>query len=114
MYNDIDYKKIGKRIRLKRVEREMNQSELADKAGINAHYLSNIENNNVDSVGLKTLFTLAHALDTNVDYFLLDITEDNGDIVYKEVAHIINEMKPTQRTFTMDVIRFLNNNTDKF
>ena len=114
MYNKIDYIKIGERIRQKRIEKGETQKSLANKSGISYRYISNVETNNVNSIGLQALFTIAHALGTNIDYFLLDSIEDNEDIVYEELAHILNEMKPTQRTFAMDVVRFLNNNTDKF
>ena len=110
---DIDYDSIGKKIKLKREEKSLTQDDLAELAGISTRYVSKIETNSLKSIGLKTLFSIASVLETNIDYYLTD-NEKVEYTYYSEVTDVLNRMKPTQRTFVMDVVSFLNSSSDKF
>ena len=60
----IDYKDIGIRIRAARMKKGMTQEQLADKAGISAGFLSQIEAPNVAmGLSLATIFAIAEALE---------------------------------------------------
>jgi transcriptional regulator with XRE-family HTH domain len=64
----------GERIRQLRKAKNLNQSELADKVGINFTYLSKIENDNVASSEFpseETIKKLAKALGADADDLLL-------------------------------------------
>ena len=65
----IDFEKIGKRIRSLRIEKNLTQEYLSQKAGVNVSHISNIENNRV-KISLSTLIAVANALDITVDYLL--------------------------------------------
>ena len=43
----VDFEKIGKRIRSLRIEKNLTQEYLSQKAGVNVSHISNIENNRV-------------------------------------------------------------------
>lgn len=88
----INYKKLGSIIRKKREEYNLTQEQLAKKAGISIKHLSNIEISNVKSVGLKTLVSIAKALDTSLDYLLMDTFEDNEDVINKEILKTSDKM----------------------
>jgi len=64
----------GEKIRQLRKAKNLNQSELADKVGINFTYLSKIENDNVASSDFPsedTIKKLAKALGANADELML-------------------------------------------
>jgi transcriptional regulator with XRE-family HTH domain len=64
----------GEKIRELRKAKNLNQSELADKVGINFTYLSKIENDKVESSEFpseETIKKLAKALKADVDELLL-------------------------------------------
>lgn len=65
----VDFEKIGKRIRNLRIEKNLTQEYLSQKAGVNVSHISNIENNRV-KISLSTLIAVANALDITVDYLL--------------------------------------------
>ena len=62
---DVILKKIGKRIRAKRLERNLSQQDLADKCGIEKANLSRIESGQVN-LKVLTLRRIAQALRTRV------------------------------------------------
>lgn len=67
--NEINFEKIGKRIRQLRIEKNLTQDYLSQKTGVNVSHISNIENNRV-KVSLSTLLAIANTLDVTVDYLL--------------------------------------------
>jgi len=65
----------GSRIRRLRESVSMSQADLARFTDISQGHLSKIERNQIDSVGSEILQTLAHVLQTNVDY-LIGVSDD--------------------------------------
>lgn len=65
----VNFEKIGKRIHNLRVEKNLTQEYLSQKAGVNVSHISNIENNRV-KISLSTLIAVANALNVTVDYLL--------------------------------------------
>ena len=72
---ELDYVKIGERIREIRKERKWTQSELAYRAGINSSYLSHIETAKT-KLSLPVIVQIANALSVSVDRLLCDSLED--------------------------------------
>lgn len=68
---DIDFSKIGKRIRSARKERKMTQEELAHACGCTSNHLSSVETG-ASKPSLELLIRLATVLNSSIDYFLLD------------------------------------------
>ena len=68
---ELDYKAIGKRIKIARIKADLTQENLAEKVNISPTHLSNIENGTT-RVSLSTIVALANALKTTVDDFLCD------------------------------------------
>jgi len=65
----MDAKKLGKKIKLARVELDLNQTELADKIGAKQKSISNYETGNA-LPSLSTLTKIAKALKKPAGYFL--------------------------------------------
>lgn len=82
MQPEIDYLKIGQRIKKLRLEKGFTQSELGALVGCSNNHMSHIEIGQT-KVSLTMLLRLAYALETTVDYFLLDTP-------YAKPATIIN------------------------
>ena len=71
MGKEVDYTKIGARIRKLRMEKGLTQAELSELADCSNNYLSHVETAQ-SKVSLTVLLRIATALDTSLDYFLLD------------------------------------------
>lgn len=68
---ELDYKAIGKRIKIARVRTEMTQERLSEIAGVSPTHLSNIEAGTT-RVSLCTLINIANALKVTSDDLLCD------------------------------------------
>lgn len=68
---ELDYKAIGKRIKVARIRMEITQEQLADKVSVSPTHLSNIETGST-RVSLTTIVKVANALNVTVDDLLCD------------------------------------------
>ena len=60
---------VGERIREIRLDLDLNQDQLADRAGLSKGFLSDVENNK-RNIGSESLLKLANVLGASVDYLL--------------------------------------------
>lgn len=68
---ELDYARIGQRVRECREKKRMTQEMLSERSGISVNHLSHIERANT-KVGLPTLVKVANALGATIDDFLCD------------------------------------------
>ena len=68
---ELDYKAIGKRIKIVRIKADMKQEHLAEKTGLSPTHVSNVETGTT-KVSLSALVSLANALGVTVDDLLCD------------------------------------------
>ena len=73
---EIDYSKIGMRIRAARKERKMTQEEVAIACGCTSNHLSAVETGS-HKPSLDLIIKLATVLNSSVDYFLMDTPHAN-------------------------------------
>lgn len=66
--NNINYKKIGERIRKLRIQRGISQIELARAIDVSQTHMSNIENGNT-GISLWTAVKISRALKCSIDNF---------------------------------------------
>ena len=71
MSDAINYKDIGKRIKIARIRGDITQEKLAEAVNISSSHLSNIETGNA-RVSLPTLVHIANALDVSLSDLLCD------------------------------------------
>lgn len=76
MNAEIDFCKTGARIRSLRKERALTQEELALACGCTTNHLSAIENGS-NKPSLSLMLRIAVALDSSIDYFLMDSPRAN-------------------------------------
>ena len=96
LMKDIDFEKIGKKLKEIRLSKGLPQDAVAGAAEVNTSHISNIENNRV-KVSLPTLIYICNALGVTVDYVLSgEYTGDYSSIdreIMKEIQSLSNEEK---------------------
>lgn len=91
MLPEIDYIKIGQRIRAARLDKEINQSELGALVGCSNNHMSHIEIGQT-KVSLSMLLKLAFVLDKDLNFFLLDTPYAKRDnIINDEIARKLKQ-----------------------
>ena len=86
MQPEIDYIKIGPRIRAARLEKGYSQADLGALVGCSNNHMSHVEVGQT-KVSLAMLLKLAFVLEKNFDYFLLDTPYTKCDsIIDNEIA----------------------------
>lgn len=91
---EVDYVKIGARIKKLRSEQGLTQAELSEMAGCSNNYLSHIETAQ-SKVSLSVLLQIATALNVSLDYFLLDTVFTRPDtIIATEISSKLQRCKP--------------------
>lgn len=68
---ELDYKAIGKRIKIARIQAELTQEKLSEMVGISPTHLSNIETGTT-RVSLNAIVSIANALNITSDDLLCD------------------------------------------
>ena len=71
MQPEIDYEKIGRRIKTLRSEKGLSQSDLGALAGCSNNHVSHVETGQT-KISLSMLLKISRALGKDMDYFLMD------------------------------------------
>lgn len=90
---DINFLKLGERIKAYRIKQGLTQERLAEKVGVNETYISRVETGSAKP-SLKLLFNLSVALETTMDNLIIDskLKEDNPiDQSIEEMLLMCNE-----------------------
>ena len=83
---EIDYSKIGKRIRNARLEKGLSQAELGALIGCSNNHMSHVEVGQT-KVSLPMLLKVAFVLEKDINYFLLDTPyASKSCIINSEIA----------------------------
>ena len=61
----------------------------------------------------RQIYSIAYALNCNLDYFFVDSIKQNKDATYEEIRDLLDEMTPDQRVIAMDLVKFVFDNRDK-
>jgi transcriptional regulator with XRE-family HTH domain len=85
----IDYKKLGSKIRIVREKKKLTQEQLAEMVELSNNYISNIElNRSIPS--LETLVKICNALEITPDYILIDSIYTSKEYIKDEIAQKLN------------------------
>lgn len=85
---ELNYIKIGKRIKIKRKELNLTQEKLSEIIDVSPSYISEIERGS-SICSLATITNIALTLNTSLDYLVLGITANNADETFKEILQSI-------------------------
>lgn len=95
MQPEIDYVKIGQRIKTARLERGYSQADLGALVGCSNNHMSHVEIGQT-KVSLSMLLKLAYVLEKNFDYFLLDTPYARCEsIINSEIASKLSQCDST-------------------
>ena len=73
---EINYIKLGERVRFFRLQANLSQEDLAEKAGIGVRHISYIENGNTNP-SVDVLANIAASLNVTLDQLLIDSLSDD-------------------------------------
>ena len=94
MPTEVDFVKIGQRIRKSRLDKGLTQAELAEMVNCSNNYLSHIETAQC-KLSLSMLLRLSYALGENPEYFLLDTPYASADaIINRDIAEKLAKCTP--------------------
>ena len=91
---ELDYKAIGKRVKIARIRADLTQEALAEKAGLSVTKLS-----------LPMAVSLANALDVSVDEFLCDSVIRSKDVFSHEVQELLDDCDDYEIRILTDLLK---------
>ena len=87
---ELNYIEIGKRIKLKRKEKNLTQEKLSEIIDVSPSYISEIERG-CSICSLSTFTNIAISLNTNLDYLIFGVTANNSNQTFTEILKAIPE-----------------------
>lgn len=103
---DIDFSRISSKLKELRIERNLTQEFVAQKADVNTSHICNIENGRV-KVSLSTLVQICNALDVTVDYILSDEYTQPDSALEQEVLKELRLCSPENKEKILKIIKIL-------
>jgi transcriptional regulator with XRE-family HTH domain len=102
----LDYKAIGKRIKIERVRKDMTQDKLAEITGLSNPHISNIESGSTQ-LSLKTLVLIADALETTPDALLCDSIAHGKTAFMNDILRETEDCDEVEIRIISDTVRIL-------
>lgn len=109
---NMDYKRLGERIREERLKRNLTQAQLAEEVDISDTYMGAIERGE-RSLTLDTLVRLVNRLGVTVDYLLIDSVTNNDENVVNQFRQIIDNQPAERKQMALGVLRVIFSYFDK-
>ena len=103
---ELDYKAIGKRIKIARIKADLTQERLAEMVEISPTHMSNIETGTT-RVSLTAIVSLANALSVTVDDLLCDRVVKSKVQFEKDIAGILADCDEYEIRMVKDMAQAL-------
>ncbi len=103
---ELDYKAIGKRIKIARIKADLTQERLAEAVAISPTHLSNIETGTT-RVSLTAIVNLANALSVTVDDLLCDSVIQAKPQFEKDIAALLADCNEYEIRMVKDMAQAL-------
>ena len=100
----LDYKAIGKRIKIARINADMTQERLSDLLEISPSHMSNIETGTTH-VSLSTMVRLANALGVSLDDLLCDSVTHARAQFERDIQQVLDGCSDYEIRVVADVAR---------
>ena len=101
---ELDYKAIGKRIKIARIKADLTQERLAELAGVSPTHLSNIETGTT-KVSTSMLVNIANILRLSVDDLLCDSVVKAKVQFEREIAELLEDCDDYEIRVIKDVLQ---------
>mgnify|MGYP004498170747 FL=1 len=109
--NNINYRKLGEKVKQKRRESGYTQEKLAEMCDISTGFLGHIESG-TRTPSLETLYSIACALHSGVDYFLFDSAVDSDNIL-EQIGSVVRSKKPHVYKHFCNTVKILAEHIDE-
>lgn len=106
MQQEIDYGKLGMKIKEMRTGKGLTQDVLAEMVSCNTSHISNIENNHT-KVSLNVLLAIANTLNTSIDYLLSDQYENSSLALDNEILRTVKNCDNDKEEKILKIIEIL-------
>ena len=106
MEQEIDYAKLGLRIKELRIKKGLTQDNLAELVGCNTSHISNIENNHT-KVSLNVLLSIANTLNTSIDYLLANQYDNSQLALDNEILRAIKDSDNQKKEKILKIIEII-------
>ena len=106
MQQEINYKKLGLRIKAVRQSRNLTQDNLAEMVNCNTSHISNVENAHT-KVSLNVLLAIANALNSSIDYLLSDQYENSSLALDNAILRAIKDCDNEKKEKILKMIEIL-------
>jgi len=106
LQQEIDYAKLGLKIKETRKSRNMTQETLAELVSCNTSHISNIENNHT-KVSLNVLLAIANIFNTSIDFLLSDQYENTSLALDNEILRAVRECDNDKKKKILKMIEIL-------
>lgn len=106
MQQEIDYAKLGIKIKEVRQAKGLTQDNLAEIVSCNTSHISNIENNHT-KVSLNVLLAIANALNTSIDFLLSEQYENSSLTLDNEILRAIKDCDNAKKEKILKMIEIL-------
>lgn len=100
----LDYKAIGKRIKIARINADMTQERLSDLLGISPSHMSNIETGTT-RVSLTTIVKIANTLSVSLDDLLCDSVTHARPQFERDIQQVLDGCSDYEIRVVADVAR---------
>lgn len=104
MYEQIDFKQIGSRIRAARASRGMSQADLAARAAVSLPLISNIELGKT-RMHLDTFVKVAEALQVSTDHLLRADVPEVKNIYQSDLADVLDGCSASEMEAILNIAR---------
>ena len=106
MQQEIDYLKLGLKIKEIRQSQGLTQDALAEIVSCNTSHISNIENNHT-KVSLNVLLAIANALNTSIDFLLSNQYENASLALDNEILRALQPCDNEKKEKILKIIAIL-------
>lgn len=106
MQDNINYEKLGLKIKEIRLSKNLTQEYLARCVDCNVSHISNIENNHT-KVSLNVLFSIANTLNTSIDYLLSSQYQNTSLALDNEISRVLKQCDNETKEKILKIIQIL-------
>lgn len=103
---EMDYKALGKRIKIARIKKGITQESIANEIDITPSHLSNVETGKT-KVSLPTLIDIANALSINIDSLLCDNILNSKVVFEGEAKEVFDDCDEYEIRMLVDILKYM-------
>jgi len=106
LQQEVNYAKLGMKIKSLRLRRGLTQDNLAEMVSCNTSHISNIENNHT-KVSLNVLLAIANSLDTSIDFLLSEQYENISLALDNEILRVLKDCDTAKKEKILKIIEII-------